>query len=266
MNNVEIRILHELDEMEAVRQLEIEVWNANPEHALSSHLLFVIAKNGGIIMGAWKDQCLIGFVMGFIAKRQQEYYIYSHIAGVKTEWQGYGIGEKLKQAQRQWALQNGYALICWTFDPLQRMNASFNIHKLRVIVQSYHVNLYGDMPDGLNHGLATDRFTAEWYLKDPRILNRPMLQLPLTKYNALVHYDNNTLYTSTEPLDGERCTLQIPYDTRFMKMIDMQLVQAWQNALREAFQLAFNSRYRVVDFVTDHDAQTCWYVLSQIEQ
>jgi predicted GNAT superfamily acetyltransferase len=51
-----------------------------------------------------------------------------------------------------------------------------------------------------------------------------------------------------------------------MKMIDMQLVQAWQNALREAFQLAFNSRYRVVDFVTDHDAQTCWYVLSQIEQ
>ena len=62
--------------------------------------------------------------------------LWSHMAGVLPEYRG-GLGYRLKLAQRERALAQGYDLIEWTFDPLQAMNAHFNFAKLGGVVEEY---------------------------------------------------------------------------------------------------------------------------------
>ena len=62
--------------------------------------------------------------------------LWSHMAGVLPEFRG-GLGFRLKLAQRERALAQGYDLIEWTFDPLQAMNAHFNFAKLGGVVEEY---------------------------------------------------------------------------------------------------------------------------------
>ena len=68
-----------------------------------------------------------------------------------------------------WALARGLAQVSWTFDPLVRRNAYFNLAKLGARPRAYLVNFYGPMSDGINAGDDTDRLEAQWRLDDPRV-------------------------------------------------------------------------------------------------
>jgi predicted GNAT superfamily acetyltransferase len=67
------------------------------------------------------------------------------------------------------ALQRGFELIEWTFDPLEIKNAYLNIEKLGAIARRYNVNQYGITSSPLQGGLPTDRLIAEWWLKSERV-------------------------------------------------------------------------------------------------
>ena len=88
--------------------------------------------------------------------------LHSHAAGVVAHRAGHGIGEQIKLHQWQWAKENGFSTITWTFDPLVRRNAWFNIVKLGVRVLGYHTNFYGELPDGINAGEQSDRVLVRW--------------------------------------------------------------------------------------------------------
>ncbi len=93
------------------------------------------------------------------------------MAGVRPDYQQYGIGRGLKLHQRAWALEHGYDEIRWTFDPLLRGNANFNLHKLGATFGSYLINFYGTMTDGINaNGLPSDRVEAVWRLNEARVV------------------------------------------------------------------------------------------------
>ena len=86
-----------------------------------------VQKFGGLVQGLYLNGELVGFTYAILAKWQEEYFIYSHMTGVRKEDQKKGFGFLLKKAQRQEVLNMGYDVIRWNFDPLESMNAFFNI-------------------------------------------------------------------------------------------------------------------------------------------
>jgi predicted GNAT superfamily acetyltransferase len=121
---------------------------------------FVVSRHiGGLVLGAFDDTTLVGFLSGIPGLRGGIPYWHSHMLAVADSHRDAGIGTQLKLAQKAHALQRGIRLIEWTFDPLVSRNAYLNIEKLGVIVRRYFPSFYGD---------DSDRLIAEWWLERPR--------------------------------------------------------------------------------------------------
>ena len=78
--------------------------------------------------------------------------------GVVPAYQGQSIGYRLKLAQREHALKQGHGLIVWPYDPMQSVNARLNVGKLRGICRCYIPDAYGELKEGVNVGMPSDRF------------------------------------------------------------------------------------------------------------
>ena len=77
---------------------------------------------------------------------------------------GRSVGFALKVHQRAWCLRRGVRVIAWTYDPLIRRNAYFNLVKLGARPVEYLRNFYGAMDDAINGGTETDRLLVHWDL------------------------------------------------------------------------------------------------------
>jgi hypothetical protein len=67
----------------------------------------------------------------------RESALHSHVTGVVDSMRHAGVGRAIKLHQRDWAAERGLDWITWTFDPLVRRNAWFNIAILGADVHSY---------------------------------------------------------------------------------------------------------------------------------
>lgn len=174
-NEIEIWECETLDQLTGCVDLQRDVF-ALPEVELSPVRHFVVTKNaGGFTLGAWDGDKLAGFVLSVPAIVRGERAFYSHMTGVRAEYQSHGIGAKLKWAQRQRALAEGVKYIKWTFEPVKARNAYFNLEKLGAIVLEYEPNFYGvdyttAAQSGKKIGLASDRLFAEWRLESPKVM------------------------------------------------------------------------------------------------
>ncbi len=173
-NEIEIRECETLDELAECVQLQRDVFEL-PEIELSPVRHFVVTKNaGGFTLGAYSDGKLAGFVLSVPAFQRGERAFYSHMTGVRPQFQSHGIGAKLKWAQRERALAEGVRYLKWTFEPIKARNAYFNLEKLGATVAEYQVNFYGidystaSTPEK-NIGLASDRLFAEWDIESPKV-------------------------------------------------------------------------------------------------
>jgi len=172
-NDIKIRECSTLDELAACVALQREVF-ALPEIEISPVRHFVVTKNaGGFVLGAFSDGELIGFVLSVPAFLRGEKAFYSHMTAVRKDFQGAGVGARLKWAQRDRAIACGVKVIKWTFEPVKARNAYFNLEKLGAIVTEYEENFYGidysTAPDE-KIGLASDRLFAEWHLESPKVV------------------------------------------------------------------------------------------------
>ena len=114
-DEIEIRECTTLDEMAECVQLQREVF-ALPESELSPVRHLVVTKNaGGCSLGAFDGTRLAGFVLCVPAYLKGERAFYSHMTGVRAEYQSLGVGAKLKWAQRDRSLAEGVKYIKWTF-------------------------------------------------------------------------------------------------------------------------------------------------------
>ena len=68
----------------------------------------------------------------------------------------------MKLHQREWARDHGLAWVTWTFDPLVRRNAWFNLCVLRAEAHEYLVDFYGPIDDAINHRDESDRLLVAW--------------------------------------------------------------------------------------------------------
>ena len=146
-----------------------------PEVELSPVRHFVVTKNaGGFTLGAYDGDRLAGYVLSVPAFMRGERAFYSHMTGVRKEYQSSGVGRQLKWAQRERALAAGVKYIKWTFEPVKARNGYFNLEKLGAIVSEYQRNFYGTdyavLPEtGKQIGLQSDRLFAEWHLESDKV-------------------------------------------------------------------------------------------------
>lgn len=143
-----------------------EVWEIP---SMVPHEVIVASLHGG---GYCAIARLDGQVVGAsFALAANSGTLHSHVTGVSLAHAGAGIGAQLKKHQWYWAQSHKYLAIGWTFDPLVRRNAWFNLVKLGAHVVSYHENFYGELTDSINAGDRSDRLYVKWDVSasgDPR--------------------------------------------------------------------------------------------------
>jgi predicted GNAT superfamily acetyltransferase len=163
--NWELRVVENAAEMAAVEELQRLVWPASETDVVPAHLLLSGVHNGGVLIGGYIDQRLIGFVFGFpglyFTPDGPRPKHYSHMLAVHPDFRNQGLGFVLKRAQWQMVRHQGIDRITWTYDPLLSTNARLNIAKLGAVCNTYLKEFYGEMKDGLNIGMPSDRFQVD---------------------------------------------------------------------------------------------------------
>ncbi|MFN8531629.1 MAG: GNAT family N-acetyltransferase [Anaerolineae bacterium] len=260
---IDIRVLHTIEELKTVVELEIAVWGLAPHDAVPTSLMHVIALRGGLALGAYEGDQMIGLLLGLPVRDHDRWILWSHMTGIHPDHQGKGVGTALKLFQRQWALQNGFTTIGWTFDPLQSGNARFNFHLLgqsaALSSHIYHVNFYGEMDDDINRGMPSDRIEAIWDIDQPSLHDHSQEHAPwlLEERNGLPHLAN----VSTFQWDAIAYRIAIPRDLDAVRRASPGAVLSWRLALREAMQAAFEQGFAAVDFLTQNGE--CAYLLKR---
>lgn len=248
--------------------LQKAVWQMTGEQCTSAYLQNAVIHNGGSVLCAEHDGQMIGFCFAFPAKRGDDIWLWSHMAGVLKEYQGQGIGFMLKQHQRIWALDKGYSIIGWTYDPMQRGNANFNLYQLGAIINNYYADHYGEMTDAINAGLASDRMEAIWELQNPRVIalangenqNLQVTDIPSEFCLVSLRDDSNIVYKMPIVLADTRYYVEIPRTISSLKQTHLSLAQEWQLAVRKAIIHMLSKGYIVSGFVNKDNR--CWYVLT----
>jgi predicted GNAT superfamily acetyltransferase len=282
MNNREIRILDSINELHMVEELQRIVWPGSDTDVVPAHLLITAVHNGGLVVGALSTddlnnggEMLVGFVFGFPGlystpdgPRPKHC---SHMLGVHPEFRGRGFGFALKRAQWQMVRHQGIDRITWTYDPLLSQNAHLNITRLGAVCNTYINELYGDMRDGINVGLPSDRFEVDWWVNSQRVERRlsknARLNLDLAHFidaganvinptqiddKGLPIPTNSIDYSIAEVSDNHDSVIvlvEIPADFLTLKEINLELAKEWRLSSRRIFEDLFRSGYLVTDFV-----------------
>src|SRR5215467_6676694 len=166
------RDLTTLEEFGQVVDLERVIWGPGYDEVVPVPILTVTVLRGGILIGAFDDARMIGFVYSLPGIKAGKATQWSHMLGVLDDFRSAGIGRELKLLQREHALAMGLDLIEWTYDPMQAMNAHLNFAKLGIVVTEYEENAYGESTSPLHRGNPTDRFVAEWWVREPHVERR----------------------------------------------------------------------------------------------
>jgi predicted GNAT superfamily acetyltransferase len=158
---LEIRLLETADEMAPIVTMFQQVWGSVIP-LVGVELLRAIGHSGGYVAGAFDSGRIVGASVGFLARHEGEDALHSHVTGILPGVTGSGIGRAMKNHQRAWAAEQGLKWVTWTFDPLVRRNAWFNIEVLRAHVADYLVDFYGPMTDSINARDESDRLMVAW--------------------------------------------------------------------------------------------------------
>jgi predicted GNAT superfamily acetyltransferase len=248
---IAIRDIVDLGEMRELEDLQKEVWGVDDREVFPALAFRPITAVGGVLMGAFVDGRMAGFVFGFPGLENGRVILHSDMLAVRPEYRSQGIGYKLKLAQRQRALENGIDKITWTFDPLQLVNASLNFARLGVISDRYLINFYGETSSFL-HSTGTDRLWLTWLLNSERVkrrLNDPTKATPSSEFDRAIVLVR--VAEGDEPLLGTDVSLsgsvliEIPPD---INSLPRDLKVRWREATRQAFTKALDSGYVVEDF------------------
>lgn len=248
--SIDYRPIIAVDEYEAIADLHKIIWSSDDRDIIPSHVLVAIQHAGGLVLGAFDGKRLVGFVVSFIGKRNEKLLHWSHEAGIHPDYQGRGIGSRLKWLQREIVLEAGLDYIAWTFDPLQNGNARFNVHYLGCTSDQYLLNVYGDMQDQLNQGLPSDRLEAFWWLRDPSVVKRsvavPSVPTVSGSHITLAHPPAGSPMQINWPDSAvRRTTVAIPEDINALRRTEPNMALRWRLGTRDVFQRLFSEGFRI---------------------
>ncbi|ASN05365.1 GNAT family N-acetyltransferase [Virgibacillus necropolis] len=262
MENLVIRSLKTMKELRQMQVVEKAVWHMSPTPV---HQTYTALNNGGIILGAFDGDKLIGFLYSFAGFDGRNTYLCSHMLGILPEYRTGGLGVKMKWKQAELARKMGYEMITWTFDPLESVNAYLNLHKLGARGAIYKENHYGSMDDELNQGLATDRIQIKWDIGKREThhgipFNEAKVLLDITAEGYPVVTD---MFHSIIGEANDTWFIAIPAKFQAIKQNDFQLAEKWRSETRKVFQTLFSKGYQARDVIRDHTNQLSYYAFTK---
>jgi predicted GNAT superfamily acetyltransferase len=249
----DIKALSEIREVEAVQK---SVWGIDDLDVVPVTMLVATREVGAVLIGAYENSSLVGFVYGFPGYENRHAVHHSHMLAVSAAYRNHNLGYKLKLAQRERALAQGLKRITWTFDPLQSLNAHFNFRKLGVLADAYKINFYGEATSSFLHqSSGTDRLWVNWQLDHARVRER--LQSNDHDRATPTNLDGIVPLVRVGPdnlpqwgrASGQKCTtIEIPADINALQRQSPDVVRSWREATRWAFTEALSLGYQVEDF------------------
>ncbi|MEX2104698.1 MAG: GNAT family N-acetyltransferase [Bacilli bacterium] len=260
----------DLNQMDQIVQLQRNIWK---DSATPLTQLVAAIHNGGVVITATRGQEIIGFCYGFPGYKDGQNYVVSHMLGIHPDYRDQGIGMKLKWKQRKWALEYGYKKIVWTFDPLESRNAFLNLCKLGGYVQTYIENYYGNLADGLNEGLPTDRFLLEWDLDSIKAVQAAEgFTYPINQETPILL--DARLENSQLPIpikneideEAEAYFVAIPSAIHVIKQSAPLVASKWRFQVRETIQSLFTKGYVVQAVNKTQNQPYHYYVLEKRER
>jgi len=241
------------------------VWGGRD--AIPVHQMITAVRNGGLVIGAFSEEKLVGFSYSFAGFSNGKVYLCSHNLGIHPDFQEQGIGEKIKERQRKEAYALGYERLTWTYDPLETRNAYLNLSKLHAICHTYIENSYGKVEDGLNAGLPTDRFQVDWWINSDHVLNRKRNRTPsggavlfpwIEASNGLPLLEDHAV---SDTYTNEQLLIPVPRNFQQLKTKDLQLALDWRTKTRALFQTLFEQGYSAVSLERSKNEPVHYYVL-----
>jgi predicted GNAT superfamily acetyltransferase len=266
---IRFRKLTEKSELQALEALQAAVWSE--ASVIPLHMTLTLAKFGGLFLGAYDDDKLIGFLYSVPGYSDGEPHLLSHMLGFLPEYRKQGLGVQMKWLQREESLRLGHRKITWTYDPLETVNASLNIAKLGGIVRRYLPDCYGELNDAMNRGLPTDRFLVEWFIASERVERYRRSQtapVPTGGLPRALHYDIRSdglpvPHAKALRLQDEKMVVPVPAFFQQVKQADMKVAAEWRSVTGEIFMHCFANGYHVTDVYRDETEPMVWYMLQK---
>jgi predicted GNAT superfamily acetyltransferase len=266
MSNFKIRILETPQEMTLVEEFQRLIWPGSEIDVVPVHVLITAVHNGGLVLGAFEEETIIGFLFGFpglekVPDGPRPKHC-SHMMGILPGHRDSGVGFALKRAQWQMIRHQSLDHATWTYDPLLSRNAYLNIAKLGAVCSTYRRSEYGEMRDGVNAGLPSDRFQVDWWVNTRRVNqrlsddSRPTLNLEhisrsgLRPFYSLQMTDDLPHPPEHVPAFEDRILFaEIPADFTDLKSKDFTLARDWRFFTRELFETAFAANFIITDYI-----------------
>jgi predicted GNAT superfamily acetyltransferase len=219
----------------------------------------------------------VGACVGFFGPPSHA-SLHSHIAGVSAAGLGRSVGFALKVHQRAWALAHDATEIAWTYDPLIRRNAYFNLVKLAARPAEYLPNFYGGMQDQINSGDDTDRVLVSWDLRAAHVAAACAGQIsPASAESQIAAGAHVALaaaadgYPALSPdgpgslagtvlagtVPASTVLVGIPADVEQLRVANPSAAEAWRTAVRDTLGELMAAGGRVTGF-----DRAGWYVIS----
>jgi len=233
---IEIRLLTRADDMVVVGEVFQQVWGSATE-LVRLEMLMAIAHAGGYVVGAYDtsrrsdahpDGQILGASVALLATHHGKPALHSHVTGILPGARSTGLGRAMKLHQQAWAVDRGIDWIVWTFDPLVRRNAWFNIAILGAEVHEYLPSFYGTMTDAINAGDESDRLLMAWStVTDPA--------MPVRDGSGI----------------EARSLISTPEDIVALRRTDPAAVARWRSENRAALTAALAAGDPIVGFTRD---------------
>jgi predicted GNAT superfamily acetyltransferase len=264
---IAIRPIHDPAELRACQEVQRRTWGITEDgYVVPVATLAAASAYGGLVLGAFDGDQLVGFSFAFRGVLDGTPILYSQLTGVLPEAQGSGAGRRIKQWQRAWAREQGLPFVAWAFDPLQAMNAHYNLVALGAIATHYHPNFYGPREDALNPGLPTDRLLCIWPTADPLPAKPDPADAEIIFAVQSRQTDDGGRSLSSSPLDDiwgkpRYIGIEIPKDLNAMRSHGPELLAKWQAAVRLCFTEGFTKGFRAMTF--RRGDERAYYILTR---
>ncbi len=258
---MEIRSLATHAEYDTCVELQRVTWGEDFRELVTPAMLMVAQKVGGICAGAFDaDGSMLGFVYGLTGIRAGVLTHWSHMLAVREDRRDRGVGQALKQFQRERLLELGVTVMMWTFDPLVARNAHLNLNRLGARILEYVPDMYGSMPLGvLDTVIGTDRVIVQWRLSASEGAGDLTADPALPVVTTAGAEDGSTPEFPQEA----QVWVEIPADIQTLKRHAPSEARVWRRTVRHAFQHYQDRDYTVVGLARDRRTGRSFYLFRQ---
>lgn len=230
---VELRPIATLEDADQVLRVMHATWEGHG--SFPREVVRALADSGNVPYGAFDREDLVGYVLGWAGMGAEDgLHMHSHMLAAVPSRRHRGVGYALKLAQRAQALDHGIGVVRWTFDPLVARNALLNLHKLGAVADRFDRDHYGQMPDAVNAGDRSDRFTVRWDLeREPGSRH--------LRSGEVVLAAEGSSPGAVRPPTGPVALVEVPAEYGDLRSTDPEAAFAWRDASADAIEACLSA-------------------------